>query len=78
MKRETLEILAEGVSGPEQIDMLWEHMFEAKAQPCEMMDRVGLDTVASIEDHYINERHLDGTYTVDWLRKNYISKGKTG
>jgi hypothetical protein len=43
-----------------------------------MIDAVGLDTVAFIEDNYIQERHLDGTDTVDFLRKNYIEQGKLG
>lgn len=78
MKREILQILAEGVSGPEQIDLLWKTMFKAKVVPCELMDQVGLDTVAFIEDNYIQERNLDGSLTVDWLREKYISQGKLG
>lgn len=42
------------------------------------MDKVGLDTVAFIEDNYIQERGLDGTMTVDWLRETYIQEGKLG
>jgi hypothetical protein len=42
------------------------------------MDAVGLDTVAFIEDNYIRERHLNGTNTVDFLRRNYIDQGKLG
>lgn len=78
VKREILQILAEGVSGPEQIDMLWGHMFKAETLPCQMMDQIGLDTVAFIEDNYIIERGLDGANTVDWLRENYVSQGRTG
>ncbi|GAB1192889.1 hypothetical protein APSETT444_002088 [Aspergillus pseudonomiae] len=78
VKRETLTILAEEVSDPEQIDNLWMEMFGATAGPCSMMDSVGLDTVAFIEDNYIQERHLDGTNTVDWLRKNYVKQGRLG
>ncbi|KAJ5140293.1 hypothetical protein N7448_003701 [Penicillium atrosanguineum] len=79
VKRETLNILAEGVSDPEEIDTLWIEMFgRDKAGPCAMMDAVGLDTVAFIEDHYIQERHLDGTNTVDFLRNNYINEGRLG
>ncbi|KAI1859000.1 hypothetical protein JX265_004607 [Neoarthrinium moseri] len=78
VKRETLTILAEGVSDPEQIDELWKHMFQAEVAPCGMMDQVGLDTVAFIEDNYIRERKLDGKLTVDWLRDNYVSQGKLG
>jgi hypothetical protein len=38
----------------------------------------GLDTVAFIEDNYIEERHLDSKLTVDWLRQNFIDQGKLG
>jgi 3-hydroxyacyl-CoA dehydrogenase len=78
VKRETLQILAEGVSEPKEIDLLWQNMFLNCAPPCRLMDEIGLDTVALIEDHYIHERHLDGRMTVDWLRENYVSKGLLG
>ncbi|KAE8334728.1 hypothetical protein BDV24DRAFT_156629 [Aspergillus arachidicola] len=79
IKRETLKIIAQGVSDPEEIDTLWAEMFgHEKPGPCAMMDSVGLDTVAFIEDNYIQERHLDGTDTVDFLRRNYIQQGKLG
>lgn len=51
---------------------------KTKCGPCAMMDVVGLDTVAFIEEHYIQELHLDGTNTVDFLRRNYLDKGKLG
>lgn len=80
MKREILTILAEDVSTPEEIDLLWENMFQLPASkpPCRLMDQIGLDTVAFIEDNYIQERGLDGKLTVDWLRENYIQQGKLG
>ncbi|CCC05422.1 unnamed protein product [Sordaria macrospora k-hell] len=78
IKREILLILAEGVSDAAEIDRLWGTMFQTSVMPCQAMDRVGLDTVAFIEDNYINERYLDGYLTVDWLRSNYISQGKLG
>ncbi|KAK4183952.1 hypothetical protein QBC35DRAFT_77161 [Podospora australis] len=78
IKREILMILAEGVSDIAEVDRLWEHMFKAEVLPGKLMDQVGLDTVAFIEDNYINERRLDPTLTVDWLRENYINKGRLG
>ncbi|KAF5858758.1 hypothetical protein ETB97_003812 [Aspergillus alliaceus] len=42
------------------------------------MDADGLDTVAFIEDNYIQERGLSGKNTADWLRKNYVNEGKLG
>jgi 3-hydroxyacyl-CoA dehydrogenase len=71
-------IMAEGVSDAQEIDMLWANMFKTDIGPCMMMDKVGLDTVAFIEDNYIRERGLDSKLTADWLRENYISQGKLG
>lgn len=39
---------------------------------------VGLDTVAFIEQHYVNERGLSPEKTVDYLTANYIDQGKLG
>ncbi|KAF3391512.1 3-hydroxybutyryl-CoA dehydrogenase [Penicillium rolfsii] len=79
VKRETLTILAEGVSVPEEIDSLWTEMFvKGGATPCKTMDNVGLDTVAFIESHYVEERGLSPEKTVDFLQANYINHGKLG
>ncbi|GKZ19773.1 hypothetical protein AbraIFM66951_010810 [Aspergillus brasiliensis] len=79
VKRETLTILAEEVSTPTEIDSLWTEMFvNGKTLPCRMMDSVGLDTVAFIEKHYIAERGLDSTKTVDFLQREYLDHGKLG
>ncbi|KAL3444623.1 hypothetical protein BJX65DRAFT_319827 [Aspergillus insuetus] len=80
IKREILYILAEEVSSPEEIDLLWTNMFQLPESlpPCRLMDKIGLTTVALIEDNYIQERGLDGRMTVDWLRKNYTEKGRIG
>ncbi|OQE43421.1 hypothetical protein PENCOP_c003G04467 [Penicillium coprophilum] len=78
VKREIMCILSEGVSDPSEIDLLWEHMFKNGPLPCQLMDQVGLDTVAFIEDNYIKERGLPSGPTVDWLRKEYIEQGRLG
>jgi sugar lactone lactonase YvrE len=66
------------VSEPKEIDKLFMTMFKDNPNgPCGMMDAVGLDTVAFIEDNYVQERHLDPT-ACDWLRKNYVEQGKLG
>ncbi len=78
IKREALTILSEGVSVPEELDAIWMEMFTRNsAGPCTMMDAVGLDTVSLIEQHYINERHLSGEHTVDYLKK-YLADGRIG
>ncbi|KAE8376418.1 NAD(P)-binding protein [Aspergillus bertholletiae] len=79
VKREALTILAEGVSVPEEIDSMWLEMFvKGGAAPCRTMDAVGLDTVAFIERHYIDERGLSPQKTVDFLQQNYLDHGKLG
>ncbi|KAI4724647.1 3-hydroxyacyl-CoA dehydrogenase-like protein [Aureobasidium sp. EXF-10728] len=79
IKRECLTVLSEGVSTPEELDRVWVEMFSGgKAGPCAMMDAVGLDTVAFIEQHYVKERGLPTKDTVDFLQSNYIDKGALG
>lgn len=78
IKRESLLILAQGVSEPAEIDKLFLNMFKDNpAGPCAMMDAVGLDTVAFIEDNYVRERNIDPT-SRDWLQKNFVEQGKLG
>jgi 3-hydroxyacyl-CoA dehydrogenase len=78
IKRESLLILAEGVSEPEEIDRLFLTMFKDNPNgPCAVMDAVGLDTVAFIENNYVEERGIDSTAR-DWVIKNYVEKGKLG
>ncbi|KAF4497573.1 alcohol dehydrogenase [Fusarium agapanthi] len=77
IKREVLNILAEEVSTPEEIEKLWKEMWSGKERgPVEMMDAVGLDTVSFIEQHYIAERGLPDT-PVKFLQK-YIDEGRLG
>ncbi|KAE8161240.1 hypothetical protein BDV40DRAFT_301560 [Aspergillus tamarii] len=79
VKREVLTILAEGVSVPEEIDSMWTEMFiKPRNLPCKTMDQVGLDTVAFIEGHYVQERGLSPEKTVDFLKHNYLDNGKLG
>lgn len=78
IKRETMMILAEEVSTPEEIDGMFMTMFGSGFGPCTMMDGVGLDTVAFIEKHYIAERGLPSEHTVDWLKTKYLDAGKLG
>ncbi|KAJ5120554.1 uncharacterized protein N7515_009942 [Penicillium bovifimosum] len=79
MKREVLTILAEGVSVPEEIDAMWKELFlKGGNLPCQTMDNVGLDTVAFIESHYVNERGLSPEKTVDFLKSKYLDHGKLG
>lgn len=77
MKREVLLTLAEGVATPEDIDTIFVATFGANTGICQLMDKVGLDTVYNIEKHYVDERHISSK-PMDWLKENYVDKGKLG
>ncbi|PFH58276.1 hypothetical protein XA68_13923 [Ophiocordyceps unilateralis] len=76
IKRESLYMLSEGVTTPEELDGLWKEMWGSKNGPVAMMDAVGLDTVSMIEQHYINERGLPNT-PIKFLKK-YIDEDRLG
>lgn len=77
MKREALLEMSQGVSTPEEIDLLFKSIFGAKVGICQMMDSVGLDTVYNIEKHYVAERNIDPT-PMNWLKATYLDKGMLG
>lgn len=77
IKRECLTVIAEGVGSPEDIDGVWTQMFGSAEGPCKLMDQVGLDTVAHIEEHYIEERGSDRSAR-DFVVREYVEKGKLG
>jgi 3-hydroxyacyl-CoA dehydrogenase len=77
IKRESLDVIAEGVAEPKDIDILFKDWFASQRGPSEMMDEVGLDTVYNIEKNYVQQRDLK-TDTLDWLKKEYVDKKKLG
>jgi 3-hydroxybutyryl-CoA dehydrogenase len=52
IKRECLMVVAEGVAPPEDVDHMWKLFGSAGVPPFRLMDRVGLDVVLDIEEHY--------------------------
>ncbi|KFY04878.1 hypothetical protein V491_09241, partial [Pseudogymnoascus sp. VKM F-3775] len=77
IKRECLTVISEGVGSPADIDGVWTQMFGSAEGPCKLMDQVGLDTVAHIEGHYIEERGFDPSAR-DFVMSEYVGKGKLG
>ncbi|KAK4103453.1 NAD(P)-binding protein [Parathielavia hyrcaniae] len=82
-KRETLAVLSEGVAKPADVDALFRDFFHAEKGPCERMDEVGLDTVASVEQHDLERQPGLGASAgseaaLRWLRENYVAAGKLG
>ena len=53
VKREVLEVVDEGHASPEDVDRLWALFWGIDYGPFGMMDEVGLDVIADIEDTYI-------------------------
>jgi 3-hydroxybutyryl-CoA dehydrogenase len=77
IKRECLMVVEEGVATPEDIDAMWRIFTRAGVPPFRAMDRVGLDVVLAIEEHYADVR----TGLPDGPRKllrRYIDQGRLG
>jgi 3-hydroxybutyryl-CoA dehydrogenase len=77
IKRECLLVVEEGVAPPEDVDAMWEIFTRAGVPPFRLMDRVGLDVVLAIEEHYAAVR--DGI--PEGPRKllhEYIDQGRLG
>lgn len=53
VKREALKVVDEGHADPEDVDRLWALFWGIDYGPFAMMDQVGLDVIADIEDTYI-------------------------
>jgi len=56
IKRECLMVVEEGVAAPEDVDGMWTIFTAAGIAPFRLMDRVGLDVVLNIEEHYASMR----------------------
>jgi 3-hydroxybutyryl-CoA dehydrogenase len=56
IKRECLMVVEEGVATPEDVDEMWKIFTKPDIPPFRLMDRVGLDVVLNIEEHYASVR----------------------
>ena len=56
IKRECLLVVEEGVAPPADVDGMWNIFVRGGIPPFELMDRVGLDVVLDIEEHYASIR----------------------
>ena len=77
IKRESLEVVAEGVSTPHDIDEMFKINWHMPTGPFAMMDSVGLDVVLDIENHYAAENPNLPTGPRELL-KRYVDDGKLG
>jgi 3-hydroxybutyryl-CoA dehydrogenase len=77
IKRECLMVVEEGVAWPEDVDGMWKIFTAPAIPPFRLMDRVGLDVVLNIEEHYASVR----TGLPEGPRKllrEYIDAGRLG
>ncbi|MEU2741343.1 3-hydroxyacyl-CoA dehydrogenase family protein [Streptomyces sp. NPDC007095] len=77
VKRECLEVVAEGVATPQDVDGMFCVNTGLKGGPFRMMDKVGLDVVLDIEEHYATE-HPEHPEAPRVLLRDYISRGRLG
>lgn len=77
IKREALEVVAEGVSTPQDVDEMWKINMGTPAGPFRMMDQVGLDVVLDIENHYAAENPALPAAPRELLKK-YVDAGHLG
>jgi 3-hydroxybutyryl-CoA dehydrogenase len=77
IKRECLMVVEEGVASPEDVDGMWTIFVKPGIGPFELMDRVGLDVVLAIEEHYaaIRPGIPDGPRK---LLREYVGQGRLG
>lgn len=77
VKREALRVADEGHADPEVIDRLWALFWDTRYGPFAMMDRVGLDVVADIEDTYIAVA-TDPTDLPSRILHQHVERGELG
>jgi 3-hydroxybutyryl-CoA dehydrogenase len=77
VKREALEVVAEGVSTPQEVDRMFEINTGSAGGPFRMMDQVGLDVVLDIEEHYCAE-HPEYPEGPRKLLRSYLEQGRLG
>lgn len=77
IKRESLTVVAEGVSTPEDVDGIMRANMGLAAGPFQLMDQVGLDVVLDIEEHYVSQFPSLPTVARDFVR-SYVDAGKLG
>jgi 3-hydroxybutyryl-CoA dehydrogenase len=77
IKRECLMVVAAGVATPEDVDGMWKIFTKPGIPPFRLMDRVGLDVVLNIEEHYASVRPGLPEEPRKLLRE-YIDEGRLG
>jgi 3-hydroxybutyryl-CoA dehydrogenase len=77
IKRESLSVVEEGVAKLEDVDRMWSLFTASQPAPFRLMDRVGLDVVLAIEEHYAAIRN-DVPEAPRKLLQRYVEGGRLG
>jgi 3-hydroxybutyryl-CoA dehydrogenase len=77
IKRESLSVVEEGVANLEDVDKMWELFTAHQPAPFRLMDKVGLDVVLAIEEHYAAVRK-DVPEGPRKLLQRYVDSGRLG
>ena len=77
IKREALDVVAGGVATPTDVDEMWKLLFGTQIGPFRAMEKVGLDVVYDIEQHYAAENPTLPAGPRNLLRQ-YLDAGKLG
>jgi 3-hydroxybutyryl-CoA dehydrogenase len=77
VKREALAVVDQGHADPEDVDRLWAFFWGIEYGPFAMMDQVGLNVVADIEDSYIAVSK-DPTDQPSTVLHSLVDAGKLG
>jgi 3-hydroxybutyryl-CoA dehydrogenase len=77
VKRESLTVVADGVSTPQEVDQIFAALTGIPGGPFRLMDMVGLDVALDIEEHYAAVRP-GLPIEPRRLLKQYIEKGSLG
>jgi len=77
IKRESLSVVEEGVASLEDVDRMFNLFTAHQPAPFRLMDRVGLDVVLAIEEHYaeVREELPEGPRK---LLQRYVDDGRLG
>jgi 3-hydroxybutyryl-CoA dehydrogenase len=77
IKRESLSVVEEGVARLEDVDRIWNLFTASQPAPFRLMDKVGLDVVLAIEEHYAAIR-TDVPEGPRKLLQRYVDDGRLG
>ena len=77
IKRESLAVVADGVATPNDVDRIFQSVLRSAEAPFRLMDKVGLDVVLDIEEHYAaaNGHSSEGPRA---LLRRYVQEGRLG